>query len=199
LISICELIRENKLFNNDQISNNNDFFIESKIKIEFFNLLKNYYGRLLSTSHLKDKNQFTIFSSKTRLPIGILQINRGKNTFLQIALIPSLLGNGLAKRVIEKAIDNIKLKKIDWTAHKYNYPSLKLLKLFNGGIFDGQEKRENKEGFFRINKTISSNMIQNLDVAIKEAKKKFNLNDYINKSVNKKIIDYIQNYKKEIN
>jgi len=133
------------------------------------------------------------------LPIGIIQINRKKNTFLQIALIPSLRGKGLAKKVIEKVIENIKVEKVDWTSHKYNYPSLKLLQKFNGGIFDNQETRVNKEGFFRVNKDVLTNMKTNLDKAVKDAKLKFKESDYITKSVEKDIDKYLFDYKKKIN
>jgi len=191
---LISILLEN-INNNDNI----EFYLEKKIDFPFFKLLKKYYGSLLSNSHLKDRLQYTIFNKKTRLPIGILQINRGKNTFLQIALIPSITNKGLGKKIIEKAIQENNLKKIDWTASEYNYPSLKLLQKFGGGIFDGQENRKSKEGFFKPSKEILPSMKNNLANAVKEAKQKFKKSDYLNNNIKKEIDQYIKNYKRKIN
>lgn len=129
----------------------------------------------MSSAHLKDRFQFTIFLKGLEYPIGIVSINKGGHTFTQIALIPEMMGKGLGKYVYFTLLNlpqTKDIKKVDWTAKRENYPSLKLLYELGGGIFEDNiiRQRRSYEGFFRVNKKVSEKMRECLEKVLPMSK-----------------------------
>ena len=170
----------------------------------FFNLLYDLYYPLLSKSHLKDKYQLTIVDKDSNKPIGILQVNYGKNRFVQIALIPNLRQKEIAKQIILQFMNKANYDKLDWSASKINYPSLKLLYNLGGGIFVNSLKRKTYEGFLRKNKIVSERMRKALEKVLPESKKLYDewvIHEYNNRKKEKQMLStYLRNIKsKNIN
>jgi len=112
---------------------------------KFYMLLHNLYKPFLSTGHLKDRGQYSIYLDKKL--VGFIQ--RGK--FLQLAFIPDMRGRGISKRALEILVQKYNIDKIGWTADKHNYPSLKLLYELGGGIYKDDNSRKKVEGFYKPN------------------------------------------------
>ena len=135
---------------------------------KLYNLLSDMYDPFLSAQHLKDKFQYTVFSDEHTYPIGILSVNKGKNTFMQIALIPDQQGKDIGRLALAELAKKTGLRRIGWTCEKNNYPSLKLLCSLGGGVTENsvkQKKKKTYEGFFYTDKPISKRL---RDVAIGE-------------------------------
>lgn len=155
---------------------NEDVKLENGIDNIFFKLLRNLYSPMLSTSHMKDRYKYTIFIDGVKYPVGIISINKGKNNFMQFALIPQARGRGIAQTALKKIVKIAKVKRVDWGCKKNNYPSLKILYDFNGGIFDNvvkDNRRKSYEGFFCVNKDVSKNMRNNLLLILPESRKRY--------------------------
>ena len=156
--------------------NEKDIVLTQGIDKKFFQLLKKLYSPFLSSTHLKDKFKFTIFFKDLEYPIGVVSLNKGENTFTQIALIPEMMGKGLGKYVYFTLLNLPEIKKfvqkIDWTAKRENYPSLKLLYELGGGIFEDNiiRQRRSYEGFFRVNKKVSEKMRECLEKVLPMSK-----------------------------
>jgi len=172
------------------------FFIKQDIDFDFLILLTRYYGKLLSSSFLKDEYSYTIFSVITKVPIGIIQYDPGKNQddFLRLALVPEMKGRGIGQDVFKEFIKQFNIKKINWVVHKNNYPSLKFLQKFNCGLFAAQEQRQYKEGIFRTDCEIPYTMKRNLDIATIAAEDEYVMNDFIDLDIRAKIDSYLHNY-----
>jgi len=128
---------------------------------KLYKLLSDLYSPFLSAQHLKDRFQYTIFDDSVPFPIGIVSVNKGKNTFLQIALIPDLQAAGVGRLVIDELVKETKLRRIGWSCEKNNYPSLKLLCSLGGGVTENsvkQKKKKTFEGFFYADKPISKKL-----------------------------------------
>jgi len=172
------------------------------IDTEFFNLLDALYKPFLSASHLKDKYKYTIYDSNIRYPIGIISINKGKNTFMQFAVIPEMQGKGIAHIALDKIINISNIKKVGWGCKKSNYPSLKHLYNRKGGLYDNvlkDKRRKSYEGYFRVEKPVSSNMLQNLESVLNTSKADFN--DWLveygkRKHEEKKLMEYLSKHEK---
>ena len=101
--------------------------LKNGIDKKFYKLLSDLYNPFLSSQHLHDRFQYTVFGEGVSYPIGLVSVNKGKNTFMQIALIPDLQASGIGRIVLSELIKATKLKRIGWSCEKNNYPSLKLL------------------------------------------------------------------------
>jgi predicted TIM-barrel fold metal-dependent hydrolase len=135
--------------------------LQEGIDIKFFKLLKDLYAPLLSSHHLNDRFQFTIYSDEYPFPVGIISINQGKNSFMQFALIPDARGRGIAQDALMKITSMTKSERVGWGCQRINYPSLKILHDYQGGIFENSTKNskgKSYEGFFRIDKPVSTKM-----------------------------------------
>lgn len=119
----------------------------------FYELLIKIYHPFLLRSHMKDKRQFLI-GSLCRGEMSLAGcISIGDSNFVQIALAPDNQGKGVARKALDMMVENVlPLKRVGWTAHRSNYPSLKLLKDLKGGIYENCLKnpgRVKMEGFYR--------------------------------------------------
>lgn len=138
-----------------------DFYLQHGLDEQLFKLLNKLYRPFLSTRHLKDRFQFTVFCDEAPFPVGIVSVNKGSDTFMQIALIPEMRGFGAGRTVIKLMIEETKLAKYGWTCEKNNYPSLKMLTSLGGGIFESSVRQKSKktyEGFFYAEKETSRKM-----------------------------------------
>lgn len=155
---------------------------------KFFKALKNLYSPLLSTDHLRDRYQYTVFSSDYPFPIGIASLSGGPSRFMQFALIPELLGNGLGHVVLDELIKVTGVTRVDWGCKSINYPSLKVLRERNGGLLEGSVKRRNGksyEGFFRVNGEVAHKMQNALTSVLPLAKQQYSewlRNEYYTRS-----------------
>jgi len=143
---------------------------------EFFKALKNLYSPLLSTNHLRDRYQYTIFNSEYPFPIGIASLGGGPSRFMQFALLPELRGKGLGHAVLDELIKVTGVTRVDWGCRSINYPSLRVLQERNGGLLEGSVKRRNSksyEGFFRVNGEVASKMQKALTSVLPLAKEQY--------------------------
>lgn len=138
-----------------------------------YDLLARLYEPFLGRSHMKDKKQYLILAKIKQYlhPAGCISL--GRSNFIQIGLAPAFAGEGLARLLIMEFVTKIKpLEKVGWTAHRDNYPSLKLLRLLKGGINERclkTKNRVNMEGFFRPQGAAPERMRLSLDVIIPQA------------------------------
>lgn len=135
--------------------------LQEGIDREFFDILKSLYAPLLSVHHLKDRFQFTIYANEYPFPIGTISINQGKNSFMQFALIPDARGREIAQQALRMVIAKTKTERVGWGCQRINYPSLKILSEYQGGIFENSAKNHSGksfEGFFRVGKPVSPKM-----------------------------------------
>ncbi len=138
-----------------------NFSLQQGLDERLFKLMNRLYRPFLSTRHLKDRFQFTVFCDEVSFPVGIVSVNKGSDTFMQIALIPELRGRGAGRAIIELVIRETGLEKVGWTCEKNNYPSLKTLVALGGGVFESSVRQKSKktyEGFFYANKEVSRKM-----------------------------------------
>jgi radical SAM protein with 4Fe4S-binding SPASM domain len=174
----CHAARGN-LFADDPLLLKDDVELVEKIDPVFFDILINLYSPFLSSSYKKEEIQYTIFSkNKCNYPIGIIALKKTKTggSFIEIALIPEAKGGFYNFLAINKFINLHQLKKIGWTVHKANLPSIKFLKKMNGGFFKNtvtNKSRIEAEGFFRVNAIVSKTMKENLDLLITESENKY--------------------------
>lgn len=151
-------------------------YLQEGIDNSFFRVLSALYSPLLSAYHLKDRFQFTIYSSKYPFPLGIISINRGKNSFLQLAVIPESRGRGVAQQAIDEIIRITETRRVDWGCKKFNYPSLKILHTRKGGIFEKSSESHrgaSHEGFFRVDKEVSMKMRDALAQVLPSSKEEY--------------------------
>lgn len=135
--------------------------LKNGIDKKFYKLLSDLYNPFLSSQHLHDRFQYTVFGEGVSYPIGLVSVNKGKNTFMQIALIPDLQASGIGRIVLSELIKATKLKRIGWSCEKNNYPSLKLLCSLGGGVTENsvkQKKKKTFEGFFYSDKPVSKKL-----------------------------------------
>lgn len=138
-----------------------NFSLQRGLDERLFKLMNRLYRPFLSTRHLKDRFQFTVFCDEVPFPIGIVSINKGSDTFMQIALIPELRGRSAGHAIVELAVHETGLAKVGWTCEKNNYPSLKTLVSLGGGVFESSVRQSSKktyEGFFYADKKVSRKM-----------------------------------------
>lgn len=128
----------------------------------FFNLLSKLYSPFLSSAHLKDKFQYTIFLNDYPFPIGFISAS----IFIQIALIPSLQAQGVGELAVNEFARLTRLKRFGWSCKKENYPSLKLLSKLHGGISVNSVATKSKktfEGFFYPDKPVAKTLSKQID------------------------------------
>jgi radical SAM protein with 4Fe4S-binding SPASM domain len=197
-----------ELFANDPLLIDDEVEFVENIDPVFFNILLNLYEPFLSASYKKADIQYTVFSkNKFVYPIGIIALNKTNagGKFLEIALIPEFKGGYYSFLIINKFIKLHSFKKIGWTAHKANLPSIKLLKKLNGGFFEKTVKNKRRieaEGFFRLNNNVSKKMKDSLHSLIPESEMKFKdwLNEYNTRKKELRILDnFLKGYKNENN
>ena len=120
---------------------------------KLYELLIKIYHPFLLPAHMEDKKQFLIVSVSEREAELLGCISIGGSNFIQIALAPGHTGNGVARIALDQLVQSVlPLKRIGWTAHRSNYPSLKLLQGLNGDIYENCLKepgRVKMEGFYR--------------------------------------------------
>ncbi len=156
-----------------------DVQLEKGIDKIFFDLLIKLYNPFLGTSFKKDPIQYTIFNkSKYPHPIGLVALKRTKSggCFFELALIPQVRGTSAAFLSINKFLSLHPEKKIDWTAHKANLPSIRLLQKLNGGFFEKtvqNKRRIEAEGFFRPGSKVLKTMETSLLDMIPESETKY--------------------------
>ena len=199
MISVVNFLFESGSSRNKKYTESDAKLIPGIIDKEFFRLMYKLYRPMLSKDHLKDKYQFTIFIKNIKHPVGFITIS--KTPFIQLAIIPKFRGKNVAQIALRKLIKNLKVDKINWTCNKNNYPSLKLLYDFGGGIFVNtikNKKRDSYEGFFRVNKNVSKNMRTAIESVLPETKEKYIkwLNNEFNKRSKelKELEHYLKNY-----
>lgn len=179
--------------------------LKEGIDENFFSLLNALYKPLLSKSHLKDRYKYTIFFDSIAYPVGIISINKGKNTFMQFAIIPEMRGKGIAQKALEEVIKLSGVQKVGWGCKKINYPSLKILYDFKGGLFDNvvkNKKRKSYEGYFRVGKPVSTKIYKNLEKILPDSRKLFNtwLKEYKRREKeHKELSNYLKRYANENN
>jgi hypothetical protein len=155
-----------------------DIYFKEGIDPKFFNFLVNLYKPFLSSAYSNADIKYTVYSKQYKHPIGIVALKKTKSggNFFEIALIPSMRGSGYGREVVKEFLKIHPFSKINWTAHKANLPSIKLLKSLNGGFYEKtvkNKKRVEAEGFFRPNGTVSKKMRSSLDELIPESEEKF--------------------------
>lgn len=151
-------------------------YLQEGIDRRFFRLLSALYAPLLSAHHLKDRFQFSIFSSEYPFPLGIISINRGKNCFMQFALIPDCRGRGIAQEALDEIVRNTNTSRVGWGCKRFNYPSLKILHDRKGGIFENSAKNakgKSYEGFLRVDGEVSAKMRTVLASVLPSSKKEY--------------------------
>lgn len=163
-----------------EINNNIDdeVYFSEGIDIVFFDILLKLYKPFLSAAYKKAFIQYTVFSKKYPYPIGIIALNKTKSggVFFEIALIPELKGKKYSSIIIEHLLKKHPLKKIGWTVHKANLPSIKLLQKLKGGFFEKTVKNKRRieaEGFFRPNAAVSASMRKALEKLLTESEHKY--------------------------
>ena len=177
--------------------------LKEGIALPFYRLLHRLYRPFLSASHLEDRFQFTVFENGCPYPVGLVSINKGRNTFLQIALIPESMGRGIAHEAIVDLLALTNIHKVGWGCKRHNYPSLKLLKSFEGGLFDNVVKnksRKSYEGYFRVGKPVSDNMRANLDMVLHDSRRRFEewLHEYHGREAERQALEeYLRKYSHE--
>lgn len=135
--------------------------LKNGIDKKFYKLLSDLYNPFLSSQHLHDRFQYTVFGDGVSYPIGLVSVNKGKNTFMQIALIPDLQASGIGRSVLDELVKLTGLRRIGWSCEKNNYPSLKMLCSLGGGITENsvkQKKKKTFEGFFYSDKPVSKKL-----------------------------------------
>jgi radical SAM protein with 4Fe4S-binding SPASM domain len=168
-----------KLFSDDYLLVYDKIYFIDGIESQFFDMLVALYRPFLSTSYRKAYIQYTVLSKKYKYPIGIIALNKTKSAgkFLQIALIPDVIGKFYSFQILNLFFKKHNFKKIGWTAHKANLPSIKLLQKLRGGFFKKtviDKRRIEAEGFFRPNGTVSKSMQEALEKLLKESQQKYN-------------------------
>jgi len=129
---------------------------------KLYGLLVELYAPFLARSHLSDRYQYIIMGTINgrSCPIGCL--SQGKSDFIQVAVVPGYRGSGAAEAALEAmVVIRQPLKRVGWTSHRANYPSLRLLQRLKGGIFERcarNKKRVNMEGFYRPSGTATKSM-----------------------------------------
>lgn len=145
---------------------------------KLYKLLSDLYRPFLSAQHLHDRFQYTVFEDTIPYPIGLVSVNKGKNTFMQIALIPDLQASGIGRIVLDELIKATKLKRIGWSCEKNNYPSLKLLCSLGGGATENsvkQKKKKTLEGFFYSDKPVSKKLREVATSQLQNAQREYKL------------------------
>ena len=155
-----------------------DISLTSGMEDTFFKRLHSLYKPFLSGAYKNSPIAYTVHSKKYPYPIGLIALNKTKSggNFLEIALIPEVTKKGYAKEVIQQFLKKHKLNRVDWTIHKANYPSLKLLKSLGGGFFENtvkNKKRIEAEGYFKTNGKLPDNMNKAIEQLERDSKAKF--------------------------
>jgi|GEM_PF-2030975 len=162
-----------EMFSDDSLILDDEVVFKEGINNEFFDLLIDLYRPFLGNSFKKVPTAYTIFSKhKYKHPIGIIAIKNTKTNanFIEISLIPQLRGGYYSFIVLRKLfLLHPELKKIGWTSHKANIPSMKVLKKLRGGFFEKTVTNKNRieaEGFFKVDGQAVYSMQKALDKQI---------------------------------
>ncbi len=143
------MINERTITNSSPI----EFRIVSGHDDKLFGLLADLYEPFLLRSYMTERAQYMVLSraANSFYSVGCISISR--KGFAQIALAPEVSGKGLGWQAMQELVTKVSPReRVGWTAHRSNYPSLRLLWLLGGGInvkcLDRKD-RVNMEGFFR--------------------------------------------------
>ena len=139
-------------------------------------LYKLYYPFLLSSRQIKCGCVVQHLILDNKKPIGYICTSLSKH--LEIALLPQYRGKGVIERIMLKTIPRkipkvYSFKKINYTVNLINYPSLKLLKKLNGGIYTIDKKNAYGYFYYLVDKQVPKKHRELLDRLIKLSKEKF--------------------------
>lgn len=176
-----------------------DIMILERTDPKLIDFFINMYKPFLTTAHKKDKYQYIVIEKKK--VVGIMSYKLGAKDAIQIALVPSKQGKGIAKKIVNKLVKELGISKLNFIVNKSNYPNLKLVYSLGGGLVSKNIKATNLEGIVKFGEhKAPKESIVRLKEAISISKGLFkNMSKELNKRKKQKkvLLDYIKKLKAE--